>query len=308
MCTFIQWFTFAAFSAWFAFFAPVFLLASAALIYIFNRGVPDLGFKQKIHLKNSKLKIVSLLIADLCKKLAISQPPLVVLNKLDANVNLDACVQGFPLPDALFLSEDLLKIYKKKLTKSSMQALLAHELSHLKQQDPIFIFILNSLRVSLYTMSILFLVCSHMPLWWSLSLSLMLVLAQELFYAGFCRAKEALADLNAIKITNTPSVVRFIYDRYLQYLQWGKLVIENEFAAQTHFVGLSKDLETHLKGCYQKLTASNFRDTYHALEATTLQEKGILCQFQNHCKSWFNTHPTIRERIHYCECAQSAKP
>ncbi len=286
---------------------PLALLFSFFLIFVLNLYEKKLSITNKLDISNNKEMQLSRIVRMLSNKIGVISPSVEIVKATLPKVNLEAGIIGFPHEKTLFISADLLKVYQNGLTAASLKALIAHELSHLKQHDPLVCFMLYGAKITLYFLvifSLSFSPIGTLALLQSVATSCVLILSQELFYAGFSRAKESLADLGAIDITRNPlSVVRFIYDNYLQYLYWGKLVLENERASQTHFTELSAEMQALLKIKHRELTSRNFRKIYHFLEKNARDEVEIAphVQLKKYCLTWFNTHPTIKERTILCE-------
>lgn len=287
-------------------FIPLVLPFSFLFIYVLNLYEKK-QLIANLDISNTKEKKIIRIIRVLSNRIGVASPSLQIVKASSPEVNLEAGLIGFPHENILFISADLVKVYQKGLTAASFKALLAHELCHLKQQDPWLCFLLYGAKITLYILGILSLCFSPiatLSLLQTVATSCVLILSLELFYAGFSRAKESLADLGAVDMTQNPkSVVRFIYDNYLQYLYWGKLVLENERASQTHFTELSDEVQAILKIKHRQLTSRTFRRIYHHLDKNARDEVELAphVQFKNYCLTWFNTHPTIKERTMICE-------
>ncbi|MBS0288080.1 MAG: M48 family metalloprotease [Proteobacteria bacterium] len=280
---------------------PLMLSTCAIGLGIFAVSISTLLFFEiedyrPLDLRKAKEKLILNIVKEIAKKLNLPIP-MIKIEKAQSTVNISAAVSGFPYEPTLYLSDELIDVFSKGYTQNSFEALVAHELSHLKHADPQINFILAALKMtiifcipillvstSLYSLSLLF----------SLSKLSVFLLGSEIAFAGFCRAKEKQADLSALHIVkDQQSVIRFIYDNYLQYLFYGKLVLENAFAGQTHILSDDPEVAKILKQTHRKLSNKTFIPIYKRLQ----QAQGVSAvSFINKAKTWLNTHPTLSER------------
>jgi Zn-dependent protease with chaperone function len=143
-----------------------------------------------------------------------------------------------------------------------------------------------------------------------------LSLVNELAGAMLSRSQELIADNGALKITQKPQAMkRFLYDLYLQYMRWGRIVIENKYARERWL--MTNDLKdiNQIKSLYRQLTVHNYQNLYDSFVKVDRQEhinsavnSSLLWQapqfiytrlkdLKETSFTWFNTHPTVNERL-----------
>ncbi len=257
-----------------------------------------------LNLQSAKEKKLKLLVDDLARKIGVELPTIYVKNR-NKSISLEVMICGFLFNNILFISQETLIVYQKRLTQESVKALIAHELSHLKNHDHFLSLILNTIRVMSASLGIFILIRnSALGLFFVLS---GVILSQMLLYAAFTRAQEYVADFYSYFFTQNPNAVkRFIYDRYLQFLYFGKYVIENECASQADLTGLSVESKACLKSLYRSLSCEAYQSIYANLKSLA-QDNCAPNGVVQHLFTWLNSHPTIDERVSHIEQARIYK-
>lgn len=277
----------------------LFALSLGALYFIQKNHIEtQRGNYRKLNLRISKEKKILRIIEKIAKKLHLPLP-FIKIKHPGEKVSLSAAVLGFPFAPTLFLSAELITVFQQGMGQHSFEALVAHELSHLKHADPQTDYVLNALRIGLiFCLTIVLMNVFYLSLFstlFSLAKLSVFLLCSEVTYAGYCRAKEKQADMTALSIVKNPqSVIRFIYDHYLQYLFYGKLVFENQFAGETQIISADAQVAKILKCTHKKLTNKTYINIYKRLQQAQGEQTIAGCFVQ--AQTWLNTHPTLVER------------
>ncbi|MBI2791769.1 MAG: M48 family metalloprotease [Gammaproteobacteria bacterium] len=271
---------------------------------------------RKLNAKNSKESKIRHSVNNLCLKLKISKPDIYIEFNESNEPLLRAFAIGWPFRHQLAISADLLKIYLNGLTHQSFEALLAHEMNHIKNADSALGAVDSILSNTFKTLFVLCLFFS--PSIFSLPILVLasLGLINELASAMLIRSQELLADSGALTITQKPQAMkRFLYDLYLQYLHWGRIVIENKYACERWLMTNDPKQINQIKSLHRQLSVHNYQNLYDSFVAVDQQEhinsavnSSLLWQapqfiytrlkdLKETSFTWLNTHPTVNERL-----------
>ncbi len=250
------------------------------------------------------------------RKLGISPPRVIIHICAHNDIKLEMESIGFPFEQQLVMTQDWLEVLNHGLSQASFSALIAHELGHLKHHDTLLSLISSSLRFAVMQMLCLsFAMATYflgtMPLATMAVVSVMCVitLSVELLVGLFNRAIEKQADLVSADITENPKATKqFIYDLYLQFLYFGKLVTQNEWAGRMETTQISPSLINDLKVKHAQLSELNASDVFDELQAiakppVSNKTAFSLPELKNRALTWLNTHPYVHDRV---DCIERA--
>ncbi len=284
----------------------LFLVNAAILYYI---SFPNRN-QRSLNLDNELEAHIYHCVETYSRKLGITPPRISIHICADHDIKLEMESIGFPFEQQLVMTQDWLEVLNHGMSKASFSGLIAHELGHLKHHDALFSLINTSLRLAVmqtlclsFAMAIYFLGTMPLVMMGVVAFMCVITLSVELLVGFFNRAIEKQADLVSVDLTGNPKATKqFIYDLYLQFLYFGKLVTQNEWAGRMETTQISSSLVNDLKAKHAQLSELNASDVFDELQAIAkppVSNKTAfnLTELKNRALTWLNTHPYVQERV-----------
>lgn len=295
--------------------------------YYFSLGLISTmwAFKKSSVLHNQYLRALSLdnpqenafhqLLTTLCEQANIARPNLLV-NTSSQNFIFQASAWGWPYPETIIISEPLLKAYQVKLSQQTVKALLAHEISHIKNFDLLNHKILSAFKhlgqlhlliVKLFSSLVL---CAFLLRFTQGALLIKLILNYLLFKCFslltkvlqrlFQQTQEFIADLDGAHLIHDPrAAAYFHYELFFHHLEQGKVILNEQMIALPNAAPL-------IEKYYEILTSPkrhvSLGEIYYQFQK---RYKPILPTWQLFYQQLFKTHPPTEARKALIESAFS---
>jgi Zn-dependent protease with chaperone function len=286
--------------------------------------------ERNINIKSSKEKEIYSILEDLAIKANVPMPRLHVIKSKSNGSHIDAEATGWPYTPTIVITEETIEMYNNGFAKETLKAVLAHELSHIKNNDCFYKIVCSLFKkaTSLHFMISLFAtvllavlfginlvvvgaqgIILNELLFWSMAPIITTVmmkaidLATNLSIKLFRRSFEMIADLNAVELVQNPKAVAYMnFEIDFHELRWGAICRENNKTGIKERIFIDEaipKLKRIHRHCSKKLSKRNLLGEVQ-LKVLNSNKKDTITPFLTNTKqSWqrlFLTHPTNEYR------------